>query len=225
MPNIDSRTLTPDPLFMLTRRHFLKSTAAGVLLGPAGNWALAAGEAADDWSFPLLGDLHFDRLEHHDHEWLAREHPGDVAQVQNYSRITRDMTPRLFERVRESLAAAQTKSKTHVPFVLQLGDLLEGLCGNEQLAANSRPRWNRLCPRRPIFRPARHDQGQSRHHRPRRGRSLPSDAITLHVGSTGTNHRLLHANKAAHSSPSTTPTTKTASIGLQKRSPHQSPRA
>jgi hypothetical protein len=119
---------------MINRRDFLKSSAAScALLGLAGNWAVAAGEAADNWAFPLLGDLHFDRLEHHDHEWLAREHPGDVSQVQNYSRITRELTPKLFSRVRDSLAALQ-KSQTAVPFVLQLGDLLEGLAGNEALA-------------------------------------------------------------------------------------------
>src|SRR5436190_13508128 len=120
---------------MPSRRHFLKSlAAAGALLGPAGNWAIAAGEDAENWSFPLLGDLHFDRLEHHDHEWLAHEHPGDVSQVQNYSRITRELTPKLFDRVRESLNELN-KAKTHVPFVLQLGDLLEGLCGSEELAS------------------------------------------------------------------------------------------
>ncbi len=119
---------------MPSRRHFLKSAAAGVLLGPAGNWAIAAADDDANWSFPLLGDLHFDKLEHHDHEWLAKEHSGDVAQVQNYSRITRDLTPKLFARVRESLAQLE-QAKTRVPFVLQLGDLLEGLCGNEQLAA------------------------------------------------------------------------------------------
>src|SRR3954451_13899326 len=116
---------------MPTRRHFLKTLAAtGALLGPAGNWACAAGEEADNWSFPLLGDLHFDRLEHHDHDWLAREHPGDVSQVQNYSRITRELTPRLLARVSECLSGFE-RAKTRVPFVLQLGDLLEGLCGTE----------------------------------------------------------------------------------------------
>src|SRR5437762_1828511 len=119
---------------MLSRRHFLKNIAVGLAIGPAGNWAVAAADNADDWSFPLLGDLHFDRLEHHDHEWLAREHPGDVSQVQNYSRITGEMTPRLFSRVRESLAELE-KGRSRVPFVLQLGDLVEGLCGTEQLAA------------------------------------------------------------------------------------------
>ena len=62
---------------MINRREFLqRSAAACAVLGPAGNWALAAGDTADDWAFPLLGDLHFDRLEHHDHEWLKRDHPG-----------------------------------------------------------------------------------------------------------------------------------------------------
>src|SRR5437667_11990770 len=117
---------------MTSRRRFLKTlAAASALVGPAANWAFAAGEDADDWSCPLLGDLHFDRLEHHDHEWLAREHPGDVSQVQNYSRITRELTPKLFARVRQSLAEL-SKAKTQVPFVLQLGDLLEGLCGTEE---------------------------------------------------------------------------------------------
>src|SRR5262245_31970139 len=123
---------------MLSRRHFLKTLAASAaVFGPAGNWAVAAPNNAtpnnavpnnsDDWAFPLLGDLHFDKLEHHDHEWLQREHPGDVSQVENYSRITREMTPRLFARVRESLSEL-SRLKTNVPFVLQLGDLLEGLC-------------------------------------------------------------------------------------------------
>jgi calcineurin-like phosphoesterase family protein len=120
---------------MLSRRGFLKQSAAAcTFAGPAGNCALAAGENDDAWSFPLLGDLHFDRVEHHDHEWLAREHPGDVSQVENYSRITREMTPRLMARVRDTLAEL-AQAKTRAPFVLQLGDLLEGLCGSEQLAA------------------------------------------------------------------------------------------
>lgn len=119
---------------MYSRRNFLKSVAVGgALLGPAGNWAIAADEEKANWAFPLLGDLHFDRLEHHDHEWLKREHPGDVSQVENYSRITREMTPRLLARVRESLAELSSGNTT-VPFVLQLGDLLEGLCGNVELA-------------------------------------------------------------------------------------------
>jgi 3',5'-cyclic AMP phosphodiesterase CpdA len=119
----------------ISRRSFLtQAVTVGTLLGPAGNLAFSADDETGDWSFPLLGDIHFDRLEHHDHAWLAKEHPGDVAQVENYSRITREMTPRLMERIRASLAGL-AQAKTQVPFVLQLGDLLEGLCGNEQLAS------------------------------------------------------------------------------------------
>src|SRR6478736_7098536 len=119
---------------MFSRRDFLKAVAAGgALLGPAGNWAISADEENENWAFPLLGDLHFDRLEHHDHQWLKKEHPGDVSQVENYSRITREMTPRLLARVRGLLTELR-REKTTVPFVLQLGDLLEGLCGSAELA-------------------------------------------------------------------------------------------
>jgi hypothetical protein len=40
------------------------------------------------------------------------------------------MTPQLFARVHESLKELQSATK-QVPFVLQIGDLLEGLCGSE----------------------------------------------------------------------------------------------
>jgi hypothetical protein len=116
----------------LCRRSFLQ-TAAACGLGLAGNWAIAAADEGENWSIPVLGDLHFDRLEHHDLEWLAREHPGDVRQVQNYSQITRERTPSLLARVRTACHDLQ-RERAHVPFVLQLGDLLEGLCGSEELA-------------------------------------------------------------------------------------------
>jgi hypothetical protein len=77
-----------------------------------------------------LGDLHFDRLEHHDLAWLAKDHPGDIRQVENYSRVTREFLPKLFQIVKSQIAAANVP----VPAVLQLGDLIEGLCGTPQLA-------------------------------------------------------------------------------------------
>ena len=115
----------------ISRRGFCQ-TAAACGLALAGNWAIAADDAAEI-TVPLLGDLHFDRLEHHDHEWLAREYPGDVRQVQNYSEITSERTPQLLERVRANCESLQQAGAT-IPFVLQLGDLLEGLCGSQQLA-------------------------------------------------------------------------------------------
>lgn len=110
-----------------SRRAFLGQMIA---LGAGGCWAVAAG-GDDAWAFPVLGDLHFDRLQHHDTDWLKANHPGDVRQVENYSRITREWTPKLFETVRQQTGGL----KLPVPFVAQLGDLIEGLCGSEERAA------------------------------------------------------------------------------------------
>src|SRR5688572_16174769 len=85
----------------VSRRNFVQHAAPGaaILLGAGGSWAFSADDASD-WCFPLLGDLHIDRPEHHDQDWLAKEHPGDVSQVTNYCRITREVTPKLLEVVR-----------------------------------------------------------------------------------------------------------------------------
>jgi hypothetical protein len=94
---------------MLNRRRFLHTAAiasGSVLLGAGGNWAVAAWEK-DGWAFPLLGDLHFDRPAHHDHDWLARTHPGYVEQVRNYVRLARETLPPLFAAVRERIAGAK----------------------------------------------------------------------------------------------------------------------
>lgn len=116
------------------RRAFvaqLTSTAASVLVGSGANWAMAASADSDkEWAFPLLGDLHFDRLDYHDMEWLRKNHPNDVTQVENYSRISREITPKLLAVVRQQVA----QPRIAVPFIVQLGDLVEGLCGSEQLA-------------------------------------------------------------------------------------------
>src|SRR4051812_36941012 len=113
---------------LLSRRQ-LPSAIAGLALGaPALAAAIGEGPAADEsFAFPVLGDLHFDRLAHHDLDWLRRDHPGDVAQVENYSRITREVLPRLLDEVRG--LAARAPAPAPAPFVVQLGDLVEGLCG------------------------------------------------------------------------------------------------
>jgi hypothetical protein len=77
--------------------------------------------------------LHYDKLEHHDFAWLDKNHPGDLSQIKNYSRITDDITPRLFATVRETVAHLH-RSGQKPAFVLQVGDLVEGLCGNPELA-------------------------------------------------------------------------------------------
>lgn len=121
----------------LTRRRFLQAstTAAGLALAPS--WLPAASTPAANtnaFSFVLLGDLHFDRPEHHDMAWVRAEKPNDVRQIEGYCRNTREVTPLLLARVRETVARLNRTPATRVAFVLQVGDLVEGLCGSEALA-------------------------------------------------------------------------------------------
>lgn len=115
----------------LSRREFIGSAAlaAGMLALP-GTMRAAHPDA---FSFLLIGDLHFDRLSHHDMDWLRKNKPDDVRQVEDYSNITRQVTPGLFARLREVVRREDNGPK--VKFALQVGDLVEGLCGTEELAA------------------------------------------------------------------------------------------
>jgi UDP-2,3-diacylglucosamine pyrophosphatase LpxH len=104
----------------MNRRHFLTSSAAAALPSLAAD--------SNSFSFVLLGDLHYDKLNHHDMAWLDKRHAGDLSQIKNYTRVTADLTPRLFDTVRKSVTEARAD------FVLQVGDLVEGLCGTEELS-------------------------------------------------------------------------------------------
>ena len=117
----------------LTRRQFLQSAAVAVpalALAPS----LPAASDSRGFSFVLLGDLHFDRLEHHDLLWLRTNKPNDVRQVEDYTRITREITPQLFSTVRDTISDLTRSEHARTEFVLQVGDLVEGLCGSEELA-------------------------------------------------------------------------------------------
>jgi len=119
-----------------TRRAFLRTSAAltaGGLLSSSLR-AAAPAPAGEPFSFVLLGDLHFDRPEHHDMTWVQREKPADVSQINGYCRNSRDVTPRLFATVRATIADLNRDPSTRVACVLQVGDLVEGLCGSEALA-------------------------------------------------------------------------------------------
>jgi len=121
----------------LSRRHFLRSSSAAAGLALATSRRSAAAAAAPgtaSFSFVLLGDLHFDRPEHHDMAWVRAEKPNDVRQIEGYCRNTREVTPLLLARVRETITRLNQSQATRVAFVLQAGDLVEGLCGNEELA-------------------------------------------------------------------------------------------
>lgn len=125
----------------LTRRDFIwKTTKATIGLTTAGLIPLRCArlETADEnskrqplYTFILLGDLHYDRMSHHDMEWVKREKPNDVRQINEYVEITEKYTPRLLERVEQAVRTA----KTPVPFVIQVGDFTEGLCGSYDLQA------------------------------------------------------------------------------------------
>jgi hypothetical protein len=116
---------------LMTRREFIQTSAVAASALAAGA-PLQAAPAGNDFSFVLFGDLHLDRLEHHDMAWLEAKHPGDVSQVKNYTRICAEVTPKLFDAARGTIEGL--RKSTSVPFTLQVGDLVEGLCGNVKLA-------------------------------------------------------------------------------------------
>ena len=115
----------------LTRRAFAKTllaATAGLNLLPS----LARAGSKEAFSFPLLGDLHFDKLVCHDLESLQRDKPDDVRQVREYTSLTSDILPRLFTTVRANIAELNRSPETSVPFTVQVGDLVEGLCGSDE---------------------------------------------------------------------------------------------
>lgn len=112
----------------MKRRSFLHAFGAGVL-GARGSFAVAA-EAREEMLIPMLGDLHFDRPEHHDLAWLRASHAGDEKQIENYCRVTKEWSPRLLDVARQRVSEGGHAT----PFLLQLGDLVQGLCGSEKLA-------------------------------------------------------------------------------------------
>lgn len=120
----------------LSRRHFLRGAAFGaaVVLTKSG-WSIAragsAGKGDADYSFVVLGDLHYDLWSHHDMAWVEKEKPRDIRQIKGYVESTETYMPMLFERVREAI----TQASTPVPMVVQIGDLVEGLCGSYDLQA------------------------------------------------------------------------------------------
>ena len=118
---------------MNTRREFLRTTGAATSLALLPRPTCAA-VPAPAFSFVLLGDLHYDALAHHDMAWVEKEKPNDITQIKNYSRITAEVTPQLFATVRETIAELNRTPATRVAFVLQAGDLVEGLCGSEELS-------------------------------------------------------------------------------------------
>jgi hypothetical protein len=108
---------------VLTRRQFLQTAAtatATLAVAPARAAAPIAPtpRIGKSSSFLLLGDLHFDRPEHHDMAWVQREKPNDIRQIEGYCRNTREVTPKLFAAVRETIAELNQTAATRVACVV-----------------------------------------------------------------------------------------------------------
>lgn len=91
--------------------------------------------AAQEKSFIVLGDIHYDLIEDHDMEWLKTK-PDDVRQVKEYTRITREIWPTFSKHLR----TVSLDYRPKVEAVIQLGDISEGLAGSvekaDQMAKN-----------------------------------------------------------------------------------------
>jgi hypothetical protein len=89
--------------------------------------------AAGDISFIALGDLHYDKLEFHDLDWLKNKwsNPDDYRQVtQEYVIYTSKFWDSRIDVLKYQLVQYRPK----IAAVLQLGDLMEGLAGSPQYA-------------------------------------------------------------------------------------------
>jgi len=92
---------------------------------------------AQDCSFLVLGDLHYDQLTDHDLNWL-RTKPDDLRQVtKEYTVYTEKYWDDFMEILKERSASTTPELKA----IIQLGDLSEGLAGSEkkaeQMASNT----------------------------------------------------------------------------------------
>ena len=47
------------------------------------------------YSFVYLGDMHFDKMAHHDFEWVKADKPNDIVQIDGYVENTEKYTPGL----------------------------------------------------------------------------------------------------------------------------------
>ena len=113
----------------ISRRNFVATAGLLAAALPLGASAFRfSTSAGSGFNFMLLGDLHFDKMEHHDLEYIKAKFANDLSQIKNYSRITRENLPLLMNVVKEKGTGMKAD------FYLQLGDFVEGLCGSETLA-------------------------------------------------------------------------------------------
>lgn len=113
----------------ITRRSFIASSgmlAAALPLGSSAfDFVPSSGKA---FHFMLLGDIHYDKLYHHDMNYINEKYPNDISQIRNYSLVTERYLPKLMEVVKKKGEIGNSD------FYIQLGDFVEGLCGSKKLA-------------------------------------------------------------------------------------------
>lgn len=85
---------------------------------------------AQQSSFIVLGDLHYDLPEDHDMNWF-RNKPDDVRQIKEYSAWTKQNWSPFMALLKEKVL----NNRPPVKALIQLGDLSEGLAGTEGKAA------------------------------------------------------------------------------------------
>jgi len=118
-------------------RNFMAAVAAVVMVGLVFSSAFADIRATSDErrvaSFVLLGDLHYDKLEFHDLDWVKTKwvNPDDHRQItQEYTVFTAQNWDKLMKAVGRRIGEGGGKVKG----IVQLGDLMEGLAGSPELA-------------------------------------------------------------------------------------------
>ena len=85
---------------------------------------------AQNVSFVVLGDMHYDKLEHHDLDYVMTR-PQDYAQIFNeYPQYTAFFMPKFLQLIKKQTETLNPPVKA----VVQLGDLVEGVAGNATLA-------------------------------------------------------------------------------------------
>jgi hypothetical protein len=93
-------------------------------------FALRAACPAQEKSFIVLGDMHYDRLDDHDLDYVMTR-PQDYEQIFNeYPQYTAFFMPKFLQVIKKQA----TTLKPQVGAIVQLGDLVEGVAGNAKLA-------------------------------------------------------------------------------------------
>ncbi len=111
----------------MRRRTVMIALALCVQLVASG--LCAAQGQGGEYSFVYLGDLHFDKMSHHDFEWVKADKPNDIRQINGYVESTENYAPDLLRRIQSSIESSEGR----IRMVVQGGDLTEGLCGSREL--------------------------------------------------------------------------------------------